>query len=253
MTWKAPCLPAEKHCFFGRCGGVSIGRYHSLNVNFKSADAPENIHHNCEIIAACFGLKYTNLMLLCQGISGNCIFTRQASQKKIEADGVVTDSPNIILGISTADCAPVLFMDKEAGIIGAAHAGWKGTLNGIIENTVRLMLSRGAKAENIAAAIGPCIQQSSFEMGAEVPKLFSAQTPENARYFRKAPRPEHYLFDLEGCIVNKLRRLGLKNISASGTDTYTDEKNYFSYRRDTHRNLINSSGDFPTELSTIVL
>lgn len=253
MTWSAPNLPQEKHCFFGRKGGVSEGIYQSLNTNFKSRDNKENVRRNCEIIAGHYGLKYDNILRLNQGISNKCVFVTQASQNQIEADGAVTATPGIILCIGTADCAPVLLADYKNGVIGAAHAGWRGAFAGIIENTVSLMLQHGAEIANLAAAVGPCIQQPSCEMGSEVLEQFLSQDQKNQKYFIPAPRPEHYLFDLSAYTADKLRRLGIQNIAVSKDDTYADSENYFSYRRNTHLGLIRFPADFPVELSTITL
>ena len=149
--------------------------------------------------------------------------------------------------------SPVLFADYAHGVIGAAHGGWRGAFKGVIENTLNLMLQHGAQVDSIAAAIGPCIQQPSFEMGAEVRTQFMIQSADNAAYFIPSPRAEHYLFDLSGYIRDKLLHLGVNNVINSGIDTYTDATNWYSYRRDTHQGLITHPHDFPVELSTIIL
>ncbi len=253
MSWQSPNLPADKHCFFGRKGGVSEGRYASLNLNDKSRDNPENILRNYQIIASRFNLQADNICRLIQGTSADAVYITEPSIKKIQADGAVTDKPGIILSIGTADCAPVLLADDEQGIIGAAHAGWRGAFNGIVENTVRLMCQKGARIGKIAAAIGPCIRQPSYEMDREVLQTFLEQSPDNRKYFIPSPRPEHWLFDLGGYVSDRLRQLGIDNIVDSRIDTYADEQHWFSYRRDTHRGLIAAPADFPVELSTITL
>lgn len=253
MTWYAPNLPQDKHCFFGRNNGVSIGKYASLNANFKSRDSFENIQKNCTIITKHFGLEYKHLLRLKQGISNKCVYITQASQNEIEADGAVTKEPNILLSIGTADCAPVLFADYKNGVIGAAHAGWRGAYSGIIENTVQMMLDVGAEKEHIAAAIGPCIQQKSFEVGEDVYNQFLAQNKHNQKYFKASIRENHYLLDLSGYIEGKLNNLGISNRVTCKEDTYTNEEQYYSYRRDTHQGKIEFPSDFPVELSTIRL
>ena len=164
MTWIANNLPHNKHRFFGKNGGVSTGFYNSVNVNIKSLDNKENIQKNMEIIANHFNLPASSLNILCQGVSANVQYIEKATQFEIEADGAVTDKKGIILCIKTADCAPVLLADYKHGIVGAAHAGWRGAIKGVIENTVNLMIKKGAKIEDISAAVGPCIAQKSYEV-----------------------------------------------------------------------------------------
>ena len=253
MTYFAPNLNKNKNCFFGRQGGVSTGKYAGLNINVNSGDAPQNIRRNYEIICQKFSLTPQNLFRLNQGVSADAVFITEPSFQQITADGVVTDKENIILSLSTADCAPVLLCDEKAHIIGAAHAGWRGAYKGIIENTVKLMISKGAKAHNIKAAIGPCILQPSLEMGAEVYEMFMEQSQENQKYFAPSNNKDHYLLDLETYVYDKLIKQGLENISASHQDTYTRKEEYFSFRRETHEGTINRPKEFATELSTIVL
>lgn len=252
MTYFAPNINKNNHCFFGRKGGVSKGKYQSLNVNINSQDDKEDVQKNYQIIARYYHQTPERILRLNQGITGKAVFVTEPSFKKITADGAVTNQKSLILSISTADCAPVLFYDEIAGLIGAAHAGWRGAYNGIVENTVALMEEYGSRAENLKAAIGPCIQQNSFEMGAEVYADFIKQTPQNAQYFKPSPQTGHYLFDLEGYVKDKLQKLGIKNISASHIDTFANEEEYFSYRRETKRGNINIPKDFGTELSTIM-
>ena len=253
MTWQASNLPKEKHCFFGRNGGVSTGKYTSFNFNEKSLDNPQNIAENYKRLASFYGLDSNRVVRLSQGVSNKVVYTTEPSIRQLEADGVVTDCQDLILTISTADCAPVLLADYKNGIIGAAHGGWRSFAKGIIENTINLMIEKGAKIENIAAAIGPCIQQASFEVGPEVFETFVNQDSQNQAYFIPSNKENHWLFDLSGCIEYKLHKLGITNTENSKIDTYKEENNYFSYRRDTHKGLITTAGDFPVELSTIIL
>lgn len=241
------------HCFFGRRGGVSEGLYAGLNVNDKSGDDLNNVMKNLEIITGYYNLPPENLMRISQGVTGHAEYTDRISQNKIIADGIVTDKKDIILSIGTADCAPILFHDEKNGLIGAAHAGWRGAVRGIIENTVRVMLDRGAGIQSIAAAVGPCLQQPSFETGLDMYQEFISADKNNARYFIPGKDSGHFQFDMEKFIIDKLKACGIKNISASGIDTYKDEENYFSYRRNCHQGLVKSAKDFPVHLATIKL
>ena len=164
----------------------------------------------------------------------------------------MTTVPNIVLAIRTADCCPVLFYDEKHQIIGAAHAGWRGALRGILENTLKLMIEHGAHKDSIHAALGPCLQQKSFECQTDMKDEFTTINNEFEQFFKPSTSPTHFQFDLEGFVINRLQNFGLTNISASGIDTYQDE-NYFSFRRNTDRKLLNSQYDYPTHLSTITL
>lgn len=253
MKYFAPNILPHYHCFFGADGGVSNGLYQSLNTNAKSKDNPQNIQKNLELIAAHYHLPSSNLLLLNQGVTGHVEFAEKASQNQITADGIVTTSPNIILGINTADCAPVLFFDEADGVIGAAHAGWRGALRGVIENTVKLMMEQGAQAENIHAAVGPCLQQKSFECMDDMRQEFLQADAENYRWFEHGLDDKHFQFDLEGYIVHKLEKMRIGSISASGIDTFKAEGEFYSYRRYNKLGLVKSHKDFPTQLSTIKL
>lgn len=247
MTWWATNLPKEKHCFFDANGGVSVGFYKGLNVNTKSDDDKTHLKANLQKAAQYFGLDYKNLHLLNQGVSADVVYVAEPTQDIVFADGAVTDKKNVILCIRTADCAPVLLADYQNGIIGAAHAGWRGAYKGVIENTVKLMLEKGAQAENIVAAVGPCIAQESYE----VDKTFY-DTIGQDKYFI-AGREGHWYFDLEAYCVDKLKACGVKNIVASGIDTYDENNGFYSFRRYSHQNLIKKAKCFPAEMSAIVL
>lgn len=188
MSWNAPNLPADKHRFFDRHGGVSNGRYESLNVNRKSADAPENIRQNINIAAGAFGMTAADAAFPCQGVTGHAEYTDAPSLHRIEADGLVTDRPGILLGITTADCAPVLFADFKNGVIGAAHAGWRGAVRGIMENTLALMLQHGAELKHIAAAVGPCLQKILLRPGPTCSASFSRRILKT-KVFSRRPAP----------------------------------------------------------------
>ena len=247
MSWLAPNLPADKHCFFGAEGGFSTGIYQSMNVSINSCDSPENVQKNLIKAAARFNLEPQNLHMLKQGVSAHVEYTAQAQPWQITADGAVTDQPDIILCIRTADCAPVLLADYYHGIIGAAHAGWRGAFGGVIEHTIDLMIAKGARLENIAAAVGPCIAQKSYEVDDQF-----YHTINQPQYFSSG-RSGHWHFNLEAYCVDKLKHCGVTDICASGIDTYDQTNGYFSFRRNTHLGLIKQPKDFPVELSAIVL
>ncbi len=253
MKYFAPNILPHHHCFFGADGGVSQGLYQSLNTNTKSQDIKENIDKNLSIIAAHYHLPSSNLLRINQGVTGHAEFADNASQHQITADGIVTTTPDVILCIGTADCAPVLFFDETNGVIGAAHAGWRGALRGVIENTVKIMLEHGARAENIHAAIGPCLQQKSFECMDDMRQEFLQDDAQNFRWFEKGVDEKHFQFNLEGYLVHKLEKLKIGSISASGIDTFAAKGDFFSYRRNCKLGLVNSPKDFPTQLSTIKL
>ena len=253
MTWIAPNLTRDKHCFCGSDGGVSTGIYKGLNVNTRSDDLSENVAENLNIAAARVGLKKENLLLLRQGVSATAVYVDQASQDMIEADGAVTDKPNIGLCIRTADCAPVLLEDRKHGVIGAAHAGWRGAFKGIIENVIALMLEKGARLEDIAAAVGPCIGQKSYEVDEDFYLQFIEKNKDFEKYFAAGKSEHFYQFNLEEFCVDVLKKCGILNVSASKQDTYALDKDYYSFRRFTHQGIVKKPKCFATELSVIVL
>lgn len=253
MSYFAPNLPPEKHCFFGRSGGISTGRFASLNCNIRSTDSSDNIYRNLDIIGNRYGTDRGSLCLVNQGITNHAAYISHPSLYAFKADGLVTDIPGLVLGIKTADCAPVLLADYKNGIIAAAHAGWRGALRGILANTVKIMLEHGADISSIRAAVGPCLQQHSFEAGEDMYEEFIHQNPDYGKFFTPQKNTGRFRFDLEAFVIFRLEKLGIKNISASHIDTYTDEDGYFSFRRDTHRKLTTLAGDFPNHLSTITL
>ena len=251
MSYTADNLPQNKHYFFDRHGGVSRGKYASLNASLHSLDVCDNIFKNLEIAANHYRQPLQNLAILTQGVSNHAVYVAQPSQYQISADGMVTNKSDIILALRTADCAPILFYDHKNKIIGAAHAGWRGALHGIIENTLNLMLSLGAEKKHIAAAVGPCLQKISFFCQKDMYQEF-LQTDSLYQKFFTIQDDIHWLFDAEKFCVHRLHEYGIESIEASGINTYTDE-NYFSYRRSCHQNLVTVPRDFPSHLSTIML
>lgn len=251
MSYKAENLREEKHCFFGAEGGVSTGKYASLNTNLSSQDARLSIERNFEIIAKYFNLPKKQMFTLRQSVSADVVWADAPSWFSIAADGMATDNPDILLGIKTADCAPVLMADYKHGIIGAAHAGWRGAYKGVVENVLSLMVAHGAQKQDIAVAIGPCMQQKSFEVREDMINIFLEQSSENLRYFRKDE--EKYYFNLSRYLIDKIHKFGVENITDSGIDTYTANDDYFSFRRYTNMHLIEIPRDYPTQFSCIRL
>lgn len=241
-----------RHGFFTREGGVSQGLYASLNCGPGSKDDPASVRENRRRAMALMELPEEALATLYQTHSNEVVRVREpwTADKAPQADAMVTDRPGIALGILTADCAPVLLADGKSGIIGAAHAGWKGALGGVLENTVKAMVEMGAKAPKIVAAIGPCIGHRNYEVGPEFPAPFLAEDKVNADYFAPSPvKADHFLFDLPGYISRKLARLGVTEVTRVPADTLRDEARFFSYRRATLR----GEADYGRQLSVITL
>ncbi|HVC56734.1 MAG TPA: peptidoglycan editing factor PgeF [Stellaceae bacterium] len=229
--------PPIRHAFFTRVGGVSEGIYASLNCGFGSRDAPQKVGRNRAIAAAQLGVMPQRLVS-CHQVHGTATVTVERPWRHGEnprADGMVCGVPGIALGVLAADCAPVLFADPAARVIGAAHGGWRGALAGIMEATVAAMTALGAEPARIRAAIGPCIAQPSYEVGAEFVAAFAAADHDSGGFFRPAARPTHALFDLPGYIAHRLARLGLAAIEQAPHDTAVEETLFFSYRRACHR------------------
>jgi len=222
-----------RHGFFTREGGVSEGVFATLNCSFGSGDDPVKVAENRRRAMDRLFLPPDRLVT-CQQVHGSEVVMADhvwPHADRPRADAMVTRVAGIALGILTADCVPVLFADAEAGIIAAAHAGWRGAVGGVLEATVAAMQRAGGRPDRIAAGIGPCIGRDSYEVGPEFPAPFLAQGPENAAFFRDASRPGHYLFDLSGYVADRLRALGIGRIEASNDDTAAEPDRFFSYRR----------------------
>jgi YfiH family protein len=228
-------LDGVQHRFFTRRGGVSAGLYSSLNCGYGSGDQPDNVRENRRRAAAAFERGEADLLTVHQFHSTDVLTVaaeRWSSPGAPKADALVTDRPGVVLGVLAADCAPVLFADGDAGVIGAAHAGWKGALGGVVDTTIAAMERLGARRERIRAAIGPCIGRDSYEVGPEFPAPFVAQDAGNAAFFRPAARAGHFLFDLAGYLAHRLLRAGI-TASITGHDTLAAGEDFFSYRRNT--------------------
>ena len=242
MTDKAPFLRASsltglasiRHGFFTRQGGVSGGIYGSLNAGYGSRDDRDAVAENRRRVAAALGLGGDALRTVYQVHGSRVTHVDALWADTPRCDAMVTNRPGLALGILAADCAPVLFADADAGVIGAAHAGWKGALAGVVQATVGAMLALGARRGAIAAALGPAISQSSYEVGPGFSAPFLAQNRDNADFFVASARAGHFMFDLPGYITGVLEGLGLGLLSVLAEDTCGDPERFFSYRRATH-------------------
>lgn len=254
-----PALDADgvRHGFFTREGGVSDGIYAGLNTGFGSADDQANVARNRERAAAAFDLPADALSSLYQIHSADvAVIDRPLSwEQQPKADGAATNRPGVLLGIATADCAPILFTDAQAGVVGACHAGWKGALTGVIEATVDTMVGLGADRDRIAGVLGPCIHQASYEVGPEYRDRFVAAEASADRFFAPSKTPGHFQFDLPGYVLDRMTRAGIGDVGHVAEDTYADPNRFFSYRRATHREERNADGniDYGRLLSAIAL
>jgi YfiH family protein len=229
---RSPVLEGVAHGFLGRRGGVSVGAIAGLNVGHGAEDASEAVAENRRRAVAAV-LPGAALATVYQVHSPDAVEVREPwpHHERPRADAMVTDRPGLLLGVVTADCAPVLLADREAGVIGAAHAGWRGAHGGVIEATVAAMERLGARAGGIAATIGPAIAQASYEVDSRFRDGFAAA---DDRFFAPGS-PGHWQFDLEGYVAQRLRTAGVGAVAPLGLDTYADEARFFSYRRATHR------------------
>ncbi|PVB60315.1 peptidoglycan editing factor PgeF [Labrenzia sp. 011] len=244
-------LPGLRHGFFTRRGGISQGIYESLNIGLGSDDERDRILENRKRVAGTLGVGPETLLSPYQIHSADVItldgpWPQDAGRK---ADALVTATPGLAVGILTADCGPVLFADPTARVVGAAHAGWKGAISGILDNTVTAMEALGASRDRIVAVLGPAISRQAYEVGPEFHDRFVQQAADNARYFQPSGRDGHFMFDLPAFIRDRLEQLGLGQVADLGLCTYGDEARFFSYRRTTHRN----EPDYGRQISAIVL
>jgi purine-nucleoside/S-methyl-5'-thioadenosine phosphorylase / adenosine deaminase len=240
-----------RHGFFTRLGGVSVGPFASLNCGFGSGDSPHRVMRNRAIALDCLGLPADRLVTARQ-VHGTAVVTVARPWRREEApraDGLVTATPGIALGVLAADCAPILFHEPIAKVIGAGHAGWRGALAGITEAVVAQMTALGAERHRILAAIGPCIAQRSYEVGPEFPQPFLADNHEAAGHFIGAPRDGHLLFDLGGYLADRITRSGIATVEVIAHDTAAEDAHFFSYRR----SCLRGERCFGLGLSAIVL
>jgi YfiH family protein len=232
---SAPTLEGVAHGFFGRRGGVSAGDLASLNCGLGSGDDPALIAENRRRVADA-ALPGATLAGLYQVHGNRCVIVDEQTDPaaRPEADALATRTPGLLLGILTADCVPVLFADREAGVVGAAHAGWKGAIAGVTDATIEAMESLGASRTGIVAAIGPCIGRASYEVDDGFVRRFVAVDPANERFFA-AGKPGHAMFDIAAYVAARLAAAGVTRIAIGGQDTYAEERDYFSYRRACHK------------------
>lgn len=243
-----------KHGFFTKNGGISqTPEFASLNCNSYSADEPSNILQNKKLIADDLGFEIDNLKTIHQ-IHSKMVITvldYETPTNDLQADALVTNLPNLLLGITTADCAPILFYDPKHKVIGAAHAGWKGAVEGIIENTLNAMGLLGADVSNIFATIGPCIQQYSYEVDQNFYDQLVMINQSYQEFFHPSKQRQHYMFDLPGYCIRLLRASGVTKIENLGVDTYSNQNILFSYRRSFHEQAPSPKINFGTQLSVI--
>jgi YfiH family protein len=229
-------IPGIGHAFFTRDGGVSDGVYAGLNGGLGSNDDPVRVAENRRRMAEHLGVAPTHLVGVHQVHSPDAIVVTAPwnSSARPKADAIVTRSEGLAIGITTADCGPILLVDSAARVIGAAHAGWKGALTGVLESTIETMEKLGAERSSLVAAIGPMIRQPSYEVGPEFVERFLDTDANNAMFFLPSARERHAMFDLPGFIRMRLENAGVLMIDDIGIDTYSDER-CFSYRRSVHR------------------
>jgi len=237
--------------FFGREGGVSQGIYRGLNCGYGSGDDHALVEENRARVAHALGIAPQNLLTVFQTHSPQVLAVTgpHAHDDAPQADGMVSQTQALGLAILTADCAPILLADSGAGVIGAAHAGWKGALGGVIENTIDAMEALGASAASIRAAIGPTISQSNYEVGEEFRTRFIGDDPANEVYFAASSNADHFQFDLPAYCSARLSARGIQSIKDCGLCTYADEARFYSYRRATHK----GEADYGRDISVIVL
>ena len=246
---RAISLGRLPHGFFGRRGGMSVGECSGLNVGFGSNDDPEAIAGNRRLAVAAL-LPEAELATVHQVHSAEVVATYEAwpQAERPRADAMVTDRPNLLLGILTADCAPVLFADHHGVVVGAAHAGWRGALAGVTDATIEAMELLGSRRENIHAAVGPCVAQPSYEVNDEFRARFVHADHDNQRFFVEGPAGKPH-FDLEAYVVHRLIAAGIGEVEALNLDTYSADDRFFSYRRATHR----GEADYGRQLSAFAL
>jgi YfiH family protein len=253
MKLQSPLLsaiPGLRHAFFSREGGVSDGIYAGLNGGLGSNDDPAAVAENRRRMAEQMGVPPSHFLGVHQIHSPDAVVATGPWQgaSRPRADAIVTRTEGLAIGITAADCGPLLLADPDARVIGAAHAGWKGALSGIVESTIQAMEKIGAERAGIVAAIGPLIRQPSYEVGNEFVERFTEEDAENTLFFLPAAREGHAMFDLAGFIRARLENAGVGVIDDIGIDTYSDER-FFSYRRSVHR----KEPDYGRHVHAIVL
>ena len=234
-VFRAAALAGVTHGFLGRRGGISVGEVAGLNAGLGSGDADSAVARN-RALAVDAVQPGARLVSVYQVHSPDCVTVSApwSDADRPQADALVTDRPGLLLAIVTADCAPILLADRKAGVIGAAHAGWKGAVGGVTDSTIAAMAALGARREDIVAAIGPCIAQPSYEVDEGFAAGFAKADPANADFFAPG-RAGHRQFDLEGYVAHRLEAAGVGKVERLGLDTYLDPARFYSFRRATHR------------------
>lgn len=253
MNLTSPLLsavPGLRHAFFTREGGVSTGIYASLNGGLGSSDDQAHVAENRRRMAEALGVTPSHFLTAYQVHSPDVAVVTEpwTPETRPKVDAIVTATPGLALGVSAADCGPILFADAQARVIGAAHAGWRGAFMGVLESTLAAMEKLGAERSRVVAAIGPLIRQRSYEVGEEFVHRFGRDDPANAQFFEPSERTGHAMFDLAGYIRMRLERAGVLLIDDPDICTYEDER-FFSYRRTTHR----SEPDYGRHIHALVL
>jgi YfiH family protein len=244
---EAPALEGVRHAFFTREGGVSRGVYASLNGGVGSKDTPDAVAENRRRMTEHLG---ADMMLTPYQVhSGVCLAVSAPWDERPQVDALATATPGLALGVTGADCGMILFADRSAGVVGAAHAGWKGAIGGVLEATLDTMEKLGAIRADTVAVLGPTIGQTSYETGPEFIARFLADDRDSARFFAPSPRADRHLFDLPQFIGARLERAGVGRFRSLGLDTYVDETRFFSYRRTSHR----GEPDYGRQISAIVI
>ena len=244
-------LTGIRHAFFTRDGGVSNGIYASLNGGVGSSDKPESVTENRARMAATLGVAPERFITPYQIHSPQVVTAEQAwtPDTRPRADAIVTRVPGLAIGVSTADCGPVLFADAKAGVVGAAHAGWRGALTGVLEATIEAMEACGAARSAITAALGPMISQANYEVGPEFIARFNDADAAYAAFFKPAARAGHAMFDLPGFIAARLAAAGIDRVEDIRRCTYADADRFYSYRRSVHR----GESDYGRHINAIAL
>ena len=240
-----------RHGFFTRTGGVSQGVYASLNGGVGSNDAPEQVAENRARMAQSLGVAPGRFLTPYQIHSPEVVVADRpwTAETRPRADAVVTREPGLAIGVSTADCGPLLFADAKARVIGAAHAGWRGAFTGVIDGTVAAMEKLGADRADMTVTLGPTISQPNYEVGAEFVERFLAADADNARFFKDSIRADHAMFDLNGYIAARIKRAGVVKFEDLGLCTYADPQRFYSFRRATHL----SEPDYGRHINAIAL
>jgi polyphenol oxidase len=229
--------PGTAHGFFTRGGGHSTGIFDSLNCGLGSGDDPDHVSKNREVVARQLSIEPDNLVSAWQVHSADVVHVTKPwpQDQRPKVDGLVCNTKGIAIGVLTADCAPILFTDTQAGVIGACHAGWRGALAGVSTTTIVAMEKLGAKRDHITAVIGPTISKANYEVGPDFPSPFIAMDPDNANFFTPSIKQDHHMFDLPGYLLHRLKQAGIKISIDLDLCTYANESRFYSYRRATHR------------------